>query len=106
MPQLLEQLSEEEKRDLAAFLPRPDVTESGEITEEFLTRGNNIFWESAEAWQTLLYSGAFSSDYKPKEEEKTDRPFKDDQYEEYWGEKLKKIEKATTKKRSRRGNRK
>ncbi|KAI9281577.1 hypothetical protein BY458DRAFT_544318 [Sporodiniella umbellata] len=99
---ILGQLTSQEKESLAAYLPEPDLAKPGEISEEFLTRGNNVFWECTDTWQALLSAGSFDPDFKPKKPNNEIKDFKDDQYEQYWGEK---VEKALSQKNRRRSSR-
>jgi hypothetical protein len=94
----LNKLDEESKKHLAQYLPKPDLNEHGDISEDFLTRGNPVFYDSATTWQSLLSVGSFNPQRKRKHQE-ADSRFKDDQYEEYYGEKIEKSRKKLKGKR-------
>ncbi|KAG1234444.1 hypothetical protein G6F68_002530 [Rhizopus microsporus] len=95
IPQILKKLPAIKRNELCSYLPSPDVN-SGKITQDFIKHGNTIFWESATLWQQFLSAGSFNPSRKRKEkEEDTESPFKDDQYEEYWGAKIEKARKKT-----------
>ncbi|KAG1138187.1 hypothetical protein G6F37_007071 [Rhizopus arrhizus] len=98
IPQILNKLDEESKKHLAQYLPKPDLNEHGDISEDFLTRGNPVFYDSATTWQSLLSVGSFNPQRKRKHQE-ADSRFKDDQYEEYYGEKIEKSRKKLKGKR-------
>ncbi|RCH86258.1 hypothetical protein CU097_002514 [Rhizopus azygosporus] len=96
IPQVLKKLPAIKRNELCSYLPSPDVN-SGKITQDFIKHGNTIFWESATLWQQFLSAGSFNPSRKRKErEEDTESPFKDDQYEEYWGAKIEKARKKKT----------
>ncbi|ORE05221.1 hypothetical protein BCV72DRAFT_306611 [Rhizopus microsporus var. microsporus] len=101
IPQVLKKLPAKKRNELCSYLPLPDVN-SGKITQDFIKHGNTIFWESATLWQQFLSAGSFNPSRKRKErEENTESPFKDDQYEEYWGAKIEKARKKKTRTSSR-----
>ncbi|CEP15016.1 hypothetical protein [Parasitella parasitica] len=100
IPHLLKSLPAAQTAELAKLLPPPDVVAveknaSLAINPEFTSVSNNFFWEAADKWQQILKMGGFDQDNIQKRHKlQTQQPtkandsFKDDNYEEYWGERL------------------
>ncbi|KAL9552066.1 hypothetical protein MBANPS3_003959 [Mucor bainieri] len=101
LPQLMSQLPIQVQAGLAKLLPPPDqdgATASNPIPEAFFSPSNTHFWEAATRFQEVLGLGGFEPATIKKRKAKRaatqpDDPFKDDDYEAYWGERLKRDKK-------------
>jgi hypothetical protein len=98
----------EDQEELAELLPQPDRINrknKHRIRPGFESPSNNFFWEAVGQWQDILYMGGFDKDKagsSNKKKKEIDNSFKDDNYETYWGERLKR-DKAKEQPSSRRG---
>jgi uncharacterized protein (DUF2225 family) len=111
IPKLLSKLPEQDLNELAELLPYTDKAPNGSFSPNFMSASNNFFWEATTKWQDVLYLGGFDevklANKKEKEKVQEDTTFKDDNYESYWGERLKRdremkeqnAKKRTTRKR-------
>lgn len=76
------------------LLPQPDQVVKNKhigIRPDFGRVATNHFYEAADKWQDILFLGGF----KPKKEVVVDNveedPFKDENYEEHWGDRITKF---------------
>jgi hypothetical protein len=107
IPQWLNAVSPEDRQEIAKHLPVPDQAKKGKlitIKEGFDSPSNNFFWEAVEQWQDILSIGGFEKTAESSiKKDFKDSSFKDENYENYWGERLKRDEKSKTKATSSRG---
>ncbi|GAA5800197.1 hypothetical protein HPULCUR_005622 [Helicostylum pulchrum] len=101
IPQWLEALPEEDRFELATLLPDSDCeVKDGKFTirEGFGDSSTSRYlYEAAAQWQTVIALGGFEKDnHEPEGQASTD-PFKDDNYEENWGDRVRRNQKAKTK---------
>lgn len=104
IPQWLEALPEEDKLELASLLPDPDceINEKGQrtIREGFGAKSSHLY-DAAAQWQNVLALGGFEeNDREPEAQVLTD-PFKDENYEINWGERVSKDQKTKSKSKAR-----
>lgn len=104
IPQWLAALPEEDKLELASLLPDPDceINEKGQrtIREGFGANSSHLY-DAAAQWQNVLALGGFEeNDREPEAQVLTD-PFKDENYERNWGERVSKDQKTKSKGRGR-----
>lgn len=106
IPELLSTLSKRDLNQLAQLLPSTDKKPNGSFSFDFASPSNNFFWEAAEKWQDILYLGGFDEQKmanKKKIKTQEDTSFKDENYENYWGERLKRdreMKERSTRKKS------
>ncbi|KAG2232743.1 hypothetical protein BDF21DRAFT_450556 [Thamnidium elegans] len=103
IPQWLEALPEEDRLELVPLLPGPDceIKEGNLIIREGFGDGSTYLYEAATQWQTALALGGFEKDNHEFEGQVSTDSFKDETYEENWGERLRRDQKAKTKDRGR-----
>lgn len=102
IPQWFNALSAKDREELVKLAPEPDqVKKKGKVVDlkpEFESPSNNFFWEAVDQYQDILSIGGFAK--KPessKKAEPKESSFKDDNYEAYWGERLKRDKAAKEK---------
>ncbi|OBZ87446.1 hypothetical protein A0J61_04510 [Choanephora cucurbitarum] len=92
IPKWIKLLDPEERKELAQLLPSLDVS-ADDIHPSCYSLSNNFFWESVDRWQEDLAVGRFDrhalAKAKQKQQTEQDTTFKDENYEAYWGERLK-----------------
>ena len=92
IPKWIKLLDPEERKELAQLLPSSDVS-ADDIHPSCYSLSNNFFWESVDRWQEDLAVGRFDKNVlakaKQKQQTEQDTTFKDENYEAYWGERLK-----------------
>ncbi|KAI7878107.1 uncharacterized protein EV154DRAFT_555515 [Mucor mucedo] len=59
------------------------------IRSDFGQVATNHCYEAAEKWQDILFLGGFDPEYKPATVSVEDDSFKDDNYEQHWGDRIK-----------------
>jgi hypothetical protein len=111
IPEFISKLPQEDLNELTKLLPYTDKASDGSFSPSFASASNNFFWEATTKWQDVLYLGGFDekklANKKGKGKAREDTSFKDENYEVYWGERLKRdrikkernAKKSTTKKR-------
>ncbi|KAI8373877.1 Asx homology domain-containing protein [Blakeslea trispora] len=92
IPKWIDALDLDERQELAQLLPSSD-TLTDDINPASFSLSNNFFWESVDRWQEDLAVGRFDKQVlakaKAKQQAEEDTSFKDENYEAYWGERLK-----------------
>ncbi|KAI7892407.1 uncharacterized protein EV154DRAFT_505028 [Mucor mucedo] len=92
IPEWLAAFSEKDKQELALLLPEADqVLKNKKITirPDFGKVATNHCYEAAEKWQDILFLGGFDPDNKPETVNAEDDSFKDENYEQHWGDRIK-----------------
>lgn len=106
---MINTLPAEDLAEAAKLLPWTDKNKQGGVNKHFASPSNVFFWESVKKWQDVLSLGGFEERKKNEgtSVQKNDLlPFKDEAYEEYWGQRLetnRRLRASKEKKRSNRG---
>ncbi|KAG2201220.1 hypothetical protein INT47_013031 [Mucor saturninus] len=91
IPEWLAAFSEKDKQELALLLPEPDqVIKNKNVTirSDFGQVSTNHCYEAAEKWQDILFLGGFDPENKSAAVNVEDDSFKDDNYEQHWGDRI------------------
>ncbi|KAG2199400.1 hypothetical protein INT47_001582 [Mucor saturninus] len=94
IPECLAAFTEEDKQELALLLPEPDQVIKNEkvtIRSDFGKVSTTHFYEAAEKWQDILFLGGFDPESKSATVNVEDDSFKDDNYEQHWGDRITKF---------------
>ncbi|KAG2205392.1 hypothetical protein INT47_007177 [Mucor saturninus] len=94
IPEWLAAFTEEDKQELALLLPESDQVIKNEkvtIRPDFGQVATNHFYEAAEKWQDILFLGGFDPESKSATVNVEDDSFKDDNYEQHWGDRITKF---------------
>lgn len=94
VPEWLESFSEKDKQELALLLPEPDQIIKNKQTTIRLDFGHvstNHFFEAAEKWQDILFLGGFEPKKETTAVSTEEDSFKDDNYEQHWGDRIAKF---------------
>lgn len=76
------------------LLPKPDQVVKNKrisIRPDFGVVATNHFYEAAGKWQDVLFLGGFETKKEVAVNNVEGDPFKDENYEEYWGERIAKF---------------
>lgn len=98
-------MPEEDRLKLAPLLPQADCeVKEGKLTirEGFVNNSaSRYLYEAAAQWQTVLALGGFEKENHELEGQASANPFKDENYEDNWGDRVRRNQKAKTKNRGR-----